>query len=142
MMEQAQSEKLVKVKSTRHAKYQIAYHFVWIPKYRKPILTGRIKEFLEELFEKIAQEYGFEILAMEVMPDHIHLFVSAPPKYSPSTIAKIFKGVSAKKLFQHFPELRKEYWKNHLWAPSYYVGTAGQVSAETIRRYIEECQNL
>ncbi len=136
------TEKLVKVKSTRHAKYQIVYHFVWIPKYRKPILKGEIKEFLERLFEEIAQEYGFEILAMEIMPDHIHLFVSAPPKYSPSTIAKIFKGVSAKKLFQKFPELRKEYWKNHLWAPSYYVATAGQVSAETIRRYIEECQNL
>ncbi len=138
----AESEKLVKVKSTRHAKYQIAYHFVWIPKYRKEILRGEIKEFLEGLLREIAQEYRFEILAMEIMPDHIHLFVSAPPKYSPSTIAKIFKGVSAKKLFQRFPQLRKEYWKNHLWAPSYYVGTAGQVSAETIRRYIEECQNL
>jgi len=126
----------------------------FIPKYRKPILEGEVKEFLKELFEEVAQEYGFEILAMEIMPDHIHLFVSAPPKYSPSTIAKIFKGVSAKKLFQKFPELRKEYWKNHLWAPSYYVGTAGQVSAETIRRYkplranfalrasYEECQNL
>jgi len=141
-MTATESGKLVKVKSTRHAKYQIAYHFVWIPKYQKSILKGEIKEFLEELFKEIAQEYGFEILAMEVMPDHIHLFVSAPPKYSPSTIVKIFKGISAKKLFQKFPELRKEYWKNHLWAPSYYVGTAGQVSAETIRRYIEECQNL
>ena len=141
-MQQAQSEKLVKVKSTRHAKYQIAYHFVWIPKYRKPVLKGEIKEFLQNLFKEIAQDYGFEILAMEIMPDHIHLFVSAPPKYSPSTIAKIFKGISGKKLFQEFPELRKEYWKNHIWAPSYYVGTAGQVSAETIRRYIEECQNL
>jgi len=141
-MTATESGKLVKVKSTRHAKYQIAYHFVWIPKYRKSILKGEIKEFLEELFKEIAQEYGFEILAMEVMPDHIHLFISAPPKYSPSTIVKIFKGISAKKLFQKFPELRKEYWKNHLWAPSYYVGTAGQVSAETIRRYIEECQNL
>ena len=141
-MEQALLGKLVKVKSTRHAKYQIAYHFVWIPKYRKPVLKGKVKEFLENLFEEIAQEYGFEILAMEIMPDHIHLFVSAPPKYSPSTIAKIFKGISGKKLFQEFPELREEYWKNHIWAPSYYVGTAGQVSAETIRRYIEECQNL
>ena len=141
-MEQTLSEKLVKVKSTRHAKYQIAYHFVWIPKYRKPVLKGKIKEFLENLFKEIAKEYGFEILAMEIMPDHIHLFVSAPPKYSPSTIAKIFKGISGKKLFQEFPELREEYWRNHIWAPSYYVGTAGQVSAETIRRYIEECQNL
>jgi putative transposase len=77
-----------------------------------------------------------------VMPDHIHLFVSAPPKYSPSTIAKILKGISAKKLFQRFSWLRKEYRKNHIWAPSYYVGTAGQVSAEIIRRDIEECQNL
>ncbi|MGB9857002.1 MAG: IS200/IS605 family transposase [Dictyoglomaceae bacterium] len=133
---------MAKVKSTQHAKYQIAYHFVWIPRYRKAILTGKVKKFLESLFKEITEEYGFEILAMEVMPDHVHLFVSASPKYAPSTIAKVFKGVSAKKLFQRFPELRKEYWKNHLWAPSYYIGTAGQVSAETIRRYIEECQHL
>ena len=136
------AEGLVKLKSTRHAKYQIAYHFVWIPKYRKQLLKGEIRDFLEELFKEIAREYAFEILAMEIMPDHIHLFVSAPPRYSPSTMAKIFKGVSAKKLFQEFPQLRKEYGKNHIWAPSYYVATAGQVSAETIRRYIEECQNL
>jgi putative transposase len=100
---------LVKVKSTQHAKYQIAYHFVWILKYRKAILTGKVKEFLEEIFQKIAEEYGFEILAMEVMPDHIHLFVSASPKYAPSTVVKILKGVSAKKLFQQFPELRQKY---------------------------------
>jgi putative transposase len=137
-----ETEKLVRVKSTRHARYQIAYHFVWIPKYRKEILKGEVKEYLETLFREIAKEYGFEILAMEIMPDHIHLFVSAPPKYSPSTIAKILKGISAKKLFQRFSWLRKEYRKNHIWAPSYYVGTAGQVSAEIIRRYIEECQNL
>ncbi|MGC8735072.1 MAG: IS200/IS605 family transposase, partial [bacterium] len=66
---------LVKVKSTQHAKYQIAYHFVWISKYRKAILTGKVKEFLEEIFQEIAEEYGFEILSMEIMPDHIHLFV-------------------------------------------------------------------
>jgi putative transposase len=133
---------LVKVKSTQHAKYQIAYHFVWISKYRKAILIGKVKEFLEEIFQEIAEEYSFEILSMEIMPDHIHLFVSTSPKYAPSTIAKIFKGVSAKKLFQQFPELRQGYWKNHLWAPSYYVGTVGRVSEEIIKRYIEECQNL
>ena len=110
-MTATESGKLVKVKSTRHAKYQIAYHFVWIPKYRKSILKGEIKEFLEELFKEIAQEYGFEILAMEVMPDHIHLFVSAPPKYSPSTIVKIFKGISAKNYFKNFLNFAKNIGK-------------------------------
>ncbi|MGC9101404.1 MAG: IS200/IS605 family transposase [Caldisericum sp.] len=85
----------IKVKSTQHAKYQIACQFVWIPKFRKAILTGKVKEFLEEIFQEIAKEYGFEMLAMEVMPDHIHLFVSVSPKYALSTIAKIFKGVMA-----------------------------------------------
>ncbi|MGC9110239.1 MAG: IS200/IS605 family transposase, partial [Caldimicrobium sp.] len=95
-----------------------------------------------QTFKDIAKEYNFEIIASEILPDHIHLFVSAPPKYSASTIVKILKGVSAKKLLQQFPELRDDYLGNHIWTPSYYVGTAGQVSAETIRRYIETCQRL
>ena len=72
------------------------------------------------------------------MPDHLHLFVSAPPFDSPTEIVKVFKGVTALRLFKKFPELRSEYWKGKLWSPSYYVGTAGHVSAETIRKYIEE----
>ena len=73
-----------------------------------------------------------------MVPDHIHLFISTTPFESPTGTVKVFKGVTALRLFKKFPELRNKYWKGKLWFPSYYVGTAGHVSAETIKRYIEE----
>jgi len=75
---------------------------------------------------------------MEVMPDHIHVFISAPPFEAPTDIVKVLKGVTARRLFMEFPDLKKKLWKGSVWSPSYYVGTAGHVSAETIKRYIEE----
>ncbi len=131
-----------------HCAYVINYHLVWIPRYRKPILMGDIKARLKQLGE-IARQYGFEVLACEVMPDHVHpsttlragLFVSAPPKFSPANIVRLFKGVTSRRLKQEFPQIRRTYCgKNALWAEGYYVGTASHVSAETIKRYIEECQ--
>jgi REP element-mobilizing transposase RayT len=77
-----------------------------------------------------------EVLALEVMPDRVHVFFSAPPKEAPAAIAKVLKGATARTLFTRHPELRKRL-RGHLWNPSYYVGTAGEVSAETVRRYIE-----
>lgn len=93
---------------------------------------------LKEIFQDTAKQYGFDILGMEIMPDHIHLFVSAPPRWSPAEIVKKFKGISGSKLFLEFPELRKELRKGKIWTRSYYVGTAGTVTAETIRKYIDE----
>jgi putative transposase len=92
----------------------------------------------------IADQYGFEVLALEVMPDHVHLFVSAPPKYVPAQVVRLFKGITSRKLKQEFASLRRQYWSKNatLWAESYYVGTAGHVSAETIRKYIEENQRI
>ena len=97
-----------------------------------------VKEFLEDQIATIADTKGYEVLALEVMPDHVHLFVSATPFDSPTGIVKVFKGVTALRLFKKFPELRNKYWKGKLWSPSYYVGTAGHVSAETIQKYTED----
>lgn len=130
---------MVEIKSTRHAKFQIAYHFVWIPKYRNSILNNDIKAELNSIIHGIAKQFNFEILALEIMPDHIHLFLSASPKYSPAEIIKIVKGTTARKLRAKFPTLCNS---KHLWTDSYFIATHGNVSAETIRRYIEECQNL
>lgn len=125
-----------------HSAYVINYHLVWIPRYRKKILIGRIAERLKELLSEIASQYGFQIVAVEVMPDHVHLFVSAPPKFAPAEIVRLFKGITSRKLKKEFESLRRQYWGEHatLWAEGYYVGTAGHVSAETIKRYIEESQ--
>jgi len=116
------------------AVYDVNYHLVWCPRYRKPILEEpRVKEFLEDQIATIADTKGYEVLALEVMPDHVHLFVSATPFDSPTGIVKVFKGVTALRLFKKFPELRGKYWKGKLWSPSYYVWTAGHVSAESAR---------
>jgi putative transposase len=119
--------------------YDINYHLVWRPKHGKPILEGTgVKEFLEDQIATIAEKKRYMILALEVMPGHVHLFVSAPPFDSPTGIVKVFKGITALRLFKKFPELRNKYWKGKLWSPSYYVGIEGYVFAETIQKYIEE----
>lgn len=126
----------------RNCVYQTAYHAVWCPKYRKPILTGAIASEMKSLIEAICLERQWSILALEVQPDHIHLFVSIPPATSVADAIKILKGSTARKLFVKFPELKKQLWGGHLWSPSYYVGTAGNVSSETIQKYIESTEHI
>ncbi len=131
----------MELKGTKGARYNLNYHLVWRPKYNRAILIGLIADRLAELFAEIANKWGFEIIAREVMPDHIHLFVSAPPKYSPSKVVQLFKGTTSRIIRLEFPAVKEIIRKNGtLWSPGYYVGTAGNVSVETIRRYIEECQ--
>lgn len=125
-------------KSTPNAVYEINYHLVWSTKYRKGVLVPPIDAELKEILARSAEEHGYELLGLEGMPDHVHIFLSAPPAISPAVIAKVLKGTSARKLFMAFPHLKRKLWGGHLWNPSYYVGTAGHVSAETIKRYIEE----
>lgn len=122
-------------KSTRHAKFLINYHFVWIPKYRKDILSdSAVKKILEEEIQELAKRYKFEILALEVMPDHVHLFISALPRYSPSELINVVKGATGRKIGQKFPQYKQ---KDSVWTRAYFVATAGNVSTETIKRYIE-----
>lgn len=94
-------------------------------------------EYLKQLHEQIAKEKGIILVEQEVMPDHVHLFVSAHPKFSPSNIVKIFKGITAKELFEKFPILRTQVRRGHLWNPSYYCGTMGDVTKAVIMKYIE-----
>lgn len=124
-------------KSTRHTKYLCNYHFVWIPKYRRDLLVGEVAEYTKEVLKSIAEELGCETITLEVMPDHVHLFVNCPPRYSPSYLANYFKGKSARLVLKKFPELRK-YTGGKLWTRSYFISTAGNVSSDTIKKYIEE----
>lgn len=132
------------VKATKGARYHINYHLVWCPTFRRPVLVGKVAERLQELLGEIAEKWGFEVLAQEVMPDHVPLFVSAPPKYSPADLSQLSQGATARSLRQEFPaEINKHIWKvGTFWSPSYYVGTAGHVSADVIKRYILECQRI
>jgi putative transposase len=111
---------------TALATFNINYHIVWCPKYRKPILTGKVKSFVGDQLETITQTKGYMILECRVMPDHVHLFIEANPFDSPTNIVKIFKGVTTLRILKKFPQLHQQLWRGVLWSPSYYVGTAGQ----------------
>jgi len=130
----------LQVGKTRYSHYSIAYHLVWIPKYRRRILTGEVQKETKRLIAECCEQQGLKLLAMETDEEHIHVFVSAPPRFSPALIANHLKGHSSRFLREKFPHLKKLCGKEHLWTSSYYVGTTGNISAETIRRYIVECQ--
>jgi len=126
------------IKRAKHAVYDIKYHFVWIPKYRKHILTKQLKDRVEELFRAVAEQYDFEIDAMGIEVDHVHIFLSASPKYSPAKIVEVLKSISSKEVFKEFPELEKELWAGEFWSDGYFVRTVGdKVTSELIRQYIK-----
>ena len=133
---------MVKVVFSRNCVYQTAYHVVWCPKYRKRILTGDVAQTLGSLLAEICAERGYAVLTKEIQPDHIHLFLSFPPSESIANVVRVLKGATARKLFVAHPELKQTLWDGHLWSPSYYVGTAGNVSAEIIRKYIERTEHI
>lgn len=118
--------------------YNINYHIVWCPKYRKKVLVGSFKEFLDQEIQNIIESKKYEILEMGIMPDQIHLFVRCNPFDYPTRIIKTFKGITANHAFKRFPDLNRKMWKGKLWSPSYYVGTAGHILSKTIERYIRE----
>ncbi|MFG1973825.1 IS200/IS605 family transposase [Nonomuraea fuscirosea] len=117
------------------AAYDLGYHVVWCPKYRRPVLGGRVQTRLEELIHAKADEHGWEIVALETMPDLVHLFVKPHPENSPSYVAGQFKGFTSRHLRAEFPHLRSQL--PTLWSRSYFVATVGAVSAETVQRSIE-----
>jgi putative transposase len=129
----------LQVGKTRYTHYSIAYHLVWIPKYRRKILTGDVQAETKRLITECCERQGLTLLALETDLDHVHVFVSAPPRFSPALIANLLKGYSSRYVREKFPRLNKVCGKDHLWTSSYYVGTAGVVATETIRRYILEC---
>lgn len=116
----------------------INYHVVWSVKYRRKILTPEIEAYLKFLAVQIGEDKGFTVQLFECgESDHVHCFVTAPPKLSITSIVKYLKGITGRKLYEAFPEIRDRLWKGQLWNHSYYVETIGSVSEENIRRYIE-----
>jgi putative transposase len=120
---------------TRHAVYQITYHFVWTPKYRRAVLDGAVADRCVALLHELVPALGGTIIELVVRPDHVHLFGHFPPTLAPHQITHRLKGATAHALRQEFPALRSRL--PSLWTHSYYCGTAGNVSSETIRKYIE-----
>ena len=129
---------IAKVRKTRHSVYNINYHFVWIPKTRMKILTKPFDATVRETIHRVCAWNNWVPMSLQVMPDHVHLFVSAPPKWAPARIVQSLKAWTSKDLREKFAIIRQTRYSNDLWASSYYCGTAGHVSAEVVAKYIRE----
>jgi putative transposase len=122
----------MKPKKTRHAIYNINYHLVWCPKYRKPVLIGKVKDIVGKTIKEACAQRGWELMNISIQPDHLHVFLSVPPIFSPMFVVKVLKGATA------IRAIKIHRFAQKFWSPSYYVGTAGTVTEQTIQRYIQE----
>lgn len=129
---------IAKVRYGNHCKYNINYHFVWIPKTRMNILVEPFKSDIRKDIVHICLKNDWFPLALEVMPDHIHFFMSAHPKWAPMRIIQRIKQETSRHLREKYSVIRKTRETDDFWATGYYCGTAGHVSAEQVARYIVE----
>ena len=120
-----------------HTVYDIKYHFVWITKYRYPVLRGEVALRARELLRQGCEANNIRILKGSVGKDHIHMLLSCPTTMSPSEIVQKLKRRTSRLLQEEFPALRKKYWGQHMWGRGYFCGTVGEVDQKTIESYIE-----
>jgi putative transposase len=128
------------IRHSSHSRYDLWYHFAWSTKYRKHVWKddGQ-KEAVKRLFRQIALHYDMEIGAIELLSDHIHLTLAAPPRIAPARAAQILKSLSTKALFNRYPELKRIYWGGELWVQGYFVRSIGPgLTKEQIDAYILE----
>ena len=132
----------MELKSTQHGYGQNTYHLVFVPKCRyKYFAYQGVKNTCATAFYEIADKHNFKIHALEIQPDHVHLFVDFPPTFSISEIVQLFKGVSSYKILKRFPFLRNTFLRaNHFWSARKFYRSVGNVTAETIQHYIEQSQ--
>ncbi|WP_091235100.1 IS200/IS605 family transposase [Anaerobium acetethylicum] len=136
MIKTSDSPKENKLTYGRGYVYSLQYHIVWCTKYRKAVLSNGIDEQCKVLLSNMSEKYRFKIIAIEVMPDHIHLLLDCRPQFMISDMVKIFKGNIARRLFLDYPDLKKQLWGGHLWNPSYCVVTVSDRSNEQVAHYI------
>ncbi|MCE7989959.1 MAG: IS200/IS605 family transposase [Caldilinea sp. CFX5] len=125
--------------TSNKAVFNIGYHLIWCPKYRRKVLTGQVEIRLKELLTEKANELGITIENLEVMPDHTHLFIKSTPVLSPHYIVQQLKGYTSHELRKEFPHLKSKL--PTLWTRAYYCESVGHLSAETIKNYIDGQKN-
>ena len=122
-----------------HCRYLTQYHIIWCPKFRYPVLKDGIDISLKEILHQICEKYNYTIKALEVMPDHIHIFVDCPYTVAPADVSRTLKSISAIELFKVYPELKKFYARcGALWSPGSFISTIGHITEDTVKRYINE----
>ncbi|RZN43459.1 MAG: IS200/IS605 family transposase [Methanosarcinales archaeon] len=125
-------------KTTRSSVFNTNYHIVFCPMHRRKVFKNDIAEYLEQFFRQQVEKKGWVLIAIEVRPDHIHLVIEGiSPITRLSDVVKYLKGTSGLSLFRVFPKLRWRFRKGRIWSRSYYIGTAGEVSSATIKKYVE-----
>lgn len=131
-----------KIEGAKHERgyvYNFHYHLVWCTKYRKPLFTTpELAEEMKNLLCYVAELNEVEVEEMEVMPDHVHMLISFKPKYAATNIVKALKGASGRMFLANHPDIKtNEFWGGHIWSPSYFMSTLGNMSKETVRQYIQ-----
>jgi REP-associated tyrosine transposase len=121
-----------------HTKSDLKVHLVWLPKYRKPVLTGEVAVRVRDSIRQIAAEHELEIISGKVARDHVHVFVGYRPNQDVSQIMQWLKGISSRVLLQEFPHLRKRFWGRRFWARGYLAVSSGNITDEMVKEYIEE----
>lgn len=116
--------------------YSLQYHIVWCVKHRRNVLDKQINDDLKSIIKEIADEYDVKILEMDIDQDNVHLLIECKPQHYIPDIIKVFKGISAKRLFENHPKLREKLFDKHLWSPSYFVVTASQDVDNQIIEYM------
>ena len=117
--------------------YSLQYHIVWCVKYRHEILKGNVRNEFIKIIKQIAEDNEIEIVALNTDKDHVHMLIDCKPQHYIPSIVKAFKGVSARLLLKHCPELKEKLWGGHLWNPSYFVATVSENTEKQIQEYIE-----
>ncbi|MFE9959014.1 IS200/IS605 family transposase [Micromonospora sp. NPDC005299] len=126
----------VALRSNSNVVFQCAFHVVWCPKYRRRVLGGRVEERLEQLIGEVVEEKGAWLVALEVMPDHVHLLVEVDPQFGVHKLVKAIKGRTSRVLREEFPSLRSRL--PTLWTNSYFVATTGGVPVAAVKEYVEQ----
>jgi putative transposase len=127
------------LESGSHTRYDLKYHFVWCPKYRQLALKGNIGRYVAKMVYEVAERYDFNIVELAVMPDHVHMFASAPPDMAPARIIQTMKSITARKVFERFPGIKRILWGGALWERGYFVMSSGTgTTDEMIRKYVKE----
>ena len=121
-----------------HTKTDLKVHVIWLPKYRKRILTGPVVIRVRDVLRQIALEHELEIITGKVASDHVHMFIAYRPTHTISQIMQWLKGISSRILLSEFPHLRKQFWGRHLWARGYLAVSSGNITDDMIQTYIEE----
>lgn len=117
----------------------LRYRIIWCTKFRHPILVEAVEVELRHILYQTCITYGWSLVELEIMPDHVNLFIQASPADAPSNIATTLKNISAVHLFNRFPKLRgQKFWGTGLWSSSTYCGTVGEVSENIVRKYVQE----